>query len=243
MADERNVVEALRAGAQGYLPKDAPIAQIVEAIRAAARGESLIAPRVAGYLVQRLRRPPTEEVADAAGLTPRELEILELMARGMGNIEIGKALHLGQHTVKNQVSSVLRKLQVKNRSQAAVHAVRPAGSCNSGCLGGAGRDGRHAAGLGLGDQRAHRDAERGELLFELVQHHALLRGVGGTGIRSVAQGAQSYVLGLERHRVGAEVGDRPIEIYRAGGQVFRRRGAGRRFARRSRAGAARRGAG
>ncbi len=124
VADERNVVEALRAGAQGYLPKDAPIAQIVEAIRAAARGESLIAPRVAGYLVQRLRRPPTEEVADAAGLTPRELEILELMARGMGNIEIGKALHLSQHTVKNQVSSVLRKLQVKNRSQAAVRAVR-----------------------------------------------------------------------------------------------------------------------
>jgi DNA-binding NarL/FixJ family response regulator len=124
VADERNVVEALRAGAFGYLPKDAPIAQIVEAIHAAARGESLIAPRVAGYLVQRLRRAPIEEVADAADLTPRELEILELMARGMGNIEIGKALHLSQHTVKNHVSSVLRKLQVKNRSQAAVRAVR-----------------------------------------------------------------------------------------------------------------------
>ena len=124
VADERNVVEALRAGALGYLPKDAPIAQIVEAIRAAARGESLIAPRVAGYLVQRLRRAPIEEVADAADLTPRELEILELMARGMGNSEIGKALHLSQHTVKNHVSSVLRKLQVKNRSQAVVRAVR-----------------------------------------------------------------------------------------------------------------------
>lgn len=124
VADERNVVEALRAGALGYLPKDAPIAQIVEAIRAAARGESLIAPRVAGYLVHRLRRAPIEEVADAADLTPRELEILELMARGMGNSEIGKALHLSQHTVKNHVSSVLRKLQVKNRSQAVVRAVR-----------------------------------------------------------------------------------------------------------------------
>lgn len=125
VADERNVIDALLAGACGYLVKDAPIAQIVQGIRAAARGESLISPRVAGQLVKRIRQPATiEPSAIAAELTPREFEILGLIARGMDNGEIARMLFLSQHTVKNHVSSILVKLQVENRIQAAVRAVR-----------------------------------------------------------------------------------------------------------------------
>jgi DNA-binding NarL/FixJ family response regulator len=125
VADERNVIDALLAGACGYLVKDAPIAQIVQGIRAAARGESLISPRVAGQLVKRIRQPPTVETDHGgAELTPREFEILGLIARGMDNVEIARTLFLSQHTIKNYVSSILVKLQVENRLQAAVRAVR-----------------------------------------------------------------------------------------------------------------------
>lgn len=125
VADQRNVTDALLAGACGYLVKDASIDQIIEGIKAAARGESLISPRIASQLVLRLREPPEVEPSLAgAELTPRESEVLEMVARGMDNREIGKALYLSQHTVKNHVSSILVKLQVENRIQAAVRAVR-----------------------------------------------------------------------------------------------------------------------
>lgn len=124
VADEENVIEALLAGACGYLVKDAPIGEIIEGVRAAGRGESLISPRIASQLVKRLRRPATMEIDPGAALTPRELEILELIARGMDNVEIAQTLFLSQHTVKNYVSSILVKLQVENRIQAAVRAVR-----------------------------------------------------------------------------------------------------------------------
>ena len=125
VADQRNVTDALLAGACGYLVKDASIDQIIEGIKAAARGESLISPRIASQLVLRLREPPEVEPSLAgAELTPRESEVLEMVARGMDNREIAKALYLSQHTVKNHVSSILVKLQVENRIQAAVRAVR-----------------------------------------------------------------------------------------------------------------------
>jgi DNA-binding NarL/FixJ family response regulator len=125
MATERNVMDVVLAGACGYLLKDAPIDQIVEGIRAAARGESLISPSVASQLMRRLREPQNVEPALAsADLTPRELEVLELLSRGMDNPQIAKTLFLSQHTVKNHVSSILVKLQVQNRIQAAVRAVR-----------------------------------------------------------------------------------------------------------------------
>ena len=125
MANERNVMDVVLAGACGYLLKDAPIDQIVEGIRAAARGESLISPGIASQLMRRLREPQNVEPALAtADLTPRELEVLELLARGMDNPQIAKTLFLSQHTVKNHVSSILVKLQVQNRIQAAVRAVR-----------------------------------------------------------------------------------------------------------------------
>jgi DNA-binding NarL/FixJ family response regulator len=125
VADERTVTEALLAGACGYLLKDAPIAQIIDGIKAAARGESLISSRVAGHLVRRIRQPPELDAdRSRSDLTPREMEILELIARGMDNPEIAQTLFLSQHTIKNHVSSILVKLQVENRIQAAVRAVR-----------------------------------------------------------------------------------------------------------------------
>jgi DNA-binding NarL/FixJ family response regulator len=124
-SDDQHVMDALLAGACGYLLKHAPIDQIVEAIRAAERGESFISPQIASHLLRRLREP--NEIDPSllrAELTPRELEVLELLARGLDNSEIAKALFLSQHTVKNHVSSILIKLQVQNRIQAAVRAVR-----------------------------------------------------------------------------------------------------------------------
>jgi DNA-binding NarL/FixJ family response regulator len=125
MSEDDYVMNALLAGACGYLLKDAPIEHIVDGIEAAARGESVISPRIASRLVQRLREPPEIEPGlTGADLTPRELEVLALVARGLDNAEIAQALYLSQHTVKNHVSSILIKLQVENRIQAAVRAVR-----------------------------------------------------------------------------------------------------------------------
>jgi DNA-binding NarL/FixJ family response regulator len=124
-ADERSVTDALLAGACGYLVKDAPIDQIVEGIRAAARGESSISPRIASQLIRRMREPAeVEPTRLGTELTPRELEVLKLLSRGVDNPGIARTLHLSQHTVKNHVSSILVKLQVENRLQAAVRAVR-----------------------------------------------------------------------------------------------------------------------
>jgi DNA-binding NarL/FixJ family response regulator len=125
VAEEDHVKDALLAGAVGYLLKDAQINQIIDGIKAAARGESMISPRIASHLVRHLREPSDGEASlSGAELTRRELEVLELLARGMDNPEIAEALYLSQHTVKNHVSSILVKLQVENRIQAAVRAVR-----------------------------------------------------------------------------------------------------------------------
>ena len=125
LADDQHVINALLAGACGYVVKDAPIDQIVEGIRAAGRGESMISPRIASRLVDRLREPEALEARATVGeLTPREREVLELIARGLDNSAIARVLYLSQHTVKNHVSSILIKLQVENRVQAAVRAVR-----------------------------------------------------------------------------------------------------------------------
>ena len=125
-ADEDAVLEAVLAGASGYLLKDASLPEIIRGIRAAAAGQSLIAPAVAGSLLTRLRhhgapdRPPSED----PGLTPREVDVLALVIAGCENSEIGKRLHLSASTVKHHVSNILEKLGVDNRIQAAVLGVR-----------------------------------------------------------------------------------------------------------------------
>jgi two-component system NarL family response regulator len=126
-AREHDVYEALRAGACGYLLKDSPAEEIVAGIRAAAAGHSLLSPQVAAFLLERLRGSfPAADLPDhvAPQLTKRELEVLSLIAAGKENGEIADSLVISQHTAKNHVSSILAKLEVENRIQAAVYAVR-----------------------------------------------------------------------------------------------------------------------
>ena len=125
-SDEEAVLEAVLAGASGYLLKDANLAEIIRGIRAAAAGQALIAPTVAGGLLARLRHhdEPDDPRADGRRLTPREIEVLALVVAGCDNGEIGERLHLSAGTVKHHISSILGKLAVDNRIQAAVLGVR-----------------------------------------------------------------------------------------------------------------------
>jgi two-component system NarL family response regulator len=123
--DEDDVVEALIAGASGYLLKDAPVEEIAAALRAALEGDAVISPRVNRRLVERLRvQHAAQPQAGTAELTDRERQILERIVAGEDNVQIAAALFLSPSTVKNHVSAILAKLRVENRIQAAVHAVR-----------------------------------------------------------------------------------------------------------------------
>ena len=124
-ADEADVTEAILAGATGYVLKDGPIEEVVAGIEAVAAGQSLISPRVATFMLQHLRES-SAEARDLAGahLSNRELEVLSLLAEGRANHEIADLLVISQSTVRNHISSILLKLQVENRVQAAVRAVR-----------------------------------------------------------------------------------------------------------------------
>ena len=127
------VFEALRAGASGFLLKDVQPAQLVEAIRVVASGEALLAPSITRRLLDRFASLDTSERGappELDSLTPRELEILRLIAAGLSNAEIAAELVLSETTVKTHVSSVLRKLNLRDRVQAVVLAyeaglVRP----------------------------------------------------------------------------------------------------------------------
>jgi DNA-binding NarL/FixJ family response regulator len=122
-----DVLHAILAGACGYLLKDSSAEEIGEAVRAAAAGESVISRTVAGRLLNEIRgRDADEEPGDAirATLTDRELEVLKLVASGKENNEIARNLFISPKTVQNHISSILAKLQLENRIQAAVAAVR-----------------------------------------------------------------------------------------------------------------------
>jgi DNA-binding NarL/FixJ family response regulator len=122
--DDR-VVEALRAGASGYLLKDAPLPEIAAGIRAAAAGQSAIAPRVARAVVATVRSSaPAPEPRALPQLSGRERDVLALLADGCDNAEIARRLFLSPSTVKNHVSKLLEKLGVENRVQAAILAAR-----------------------------------------------------------------------------------------------------------------------
>lgn len=135
--DEEYVLEGLRAGAQGYLLKDASAEELVAAIRAVHRGEAPLQPSVAAKIVARLTRPEAMDQAASAGppaqkdgaaplpgdeLTEREREILTHLAQGASNREIGEALFITEGTVKNHVSNILSKLALRDRTQAALWA-------------------------------------------------------------------------------------------------------------------------
>jgi DNA-binding NarL/FixJ family response regulator len=126
-ADDDDVMDAVMAGACGYLLKDSSIQDLIVGIRAAAAGESLISPQIAGKLLQRLRAQSTSEDAAAtirAELSDREIEVLKLIANGKDNAQIARDLFISPKTVKNHISNILMKLQIDNRIQAAVYAVR-----------------------------------------------------------------------------------------------------------------------
>ena len=119
------VYQALRAGAAGFLLKDTPPRQLAEAVRTIAAGESLLAPAVTKRLIERyVSRPPgdTARRERFAELTERELEVLQLITRGLSNAEIGARLFLSEATVKTHVTRILSKLGVRDRVQAVVLA-------------------------------------------------------------------------------------------------------------------------
>jgi DNA-binding NarL/FixJ family response regulator len=119
------VFNALRAGASGFLLKNTPPEQLAEAIRVVTRGDALIAPEVTRSLIQAFVRtpettPPPEQLHDT--LTPREIEVLTLLARGLSNAEIAEELVISQATAKTHVGHILTKLDLRDRAQAIVVA-------------------------------------------------------------------------------------------------------------------------
>ncbi len=120
------VYEALRSGASGFLLKDAPAAELVHAVRVVAAGEALLAPSVTRRLIadfaRRAPRPPPAVAARLAGLTPRETEVLRLVARGLSNTEISERLVIAEQTTKTHVGRILMKLGLRDRVQAVVLA-------------------------------------------------------------------------------------------------------------------------
>jgi DNA-binding NarL/FixJ family response regulator len=122
-----DILDAIVAGACGYLLKDSSIHDLIRGISAAAVGESLISPQIAAKVLRELRAArPTPRAAERlrTELTDRELEVLRLIANGKDNSQIAAELHISPKTVKNHISNILMKLQIQNRIQAAVYAVR-----------------------------------------------------------------------------------------------------------------------
>jgi DNA-binding NarL/FixJ family response regulator len=125
--EDSDVMDAILAGACGYLLKDSSIQDLMAGIRAASLGESLISPNIAAKVLQRVRATSTQpEIANTirAELSDREIEVLKLIANGKDNAVIAAELHISPKTVKNHISNILMKLQIDNRIQAAVYAVR-----------------------------------------------------------------------------------------------------------------------
>ncbi len=122
-AESDRVYQAIKSGALGYLLKDATRAQLLQAIRDVSNGQASIPPGVALKMIHEIDHP-SHLLYTADPLTPRELETLRLIARGLSNQEIAAALFVHERTVAKYVSSVLEKLQLANRTQAALYAVR-----------------------------------------------------------------------------------------------------------------------
>ena len=122
-SDDEALFQAIVAGAAGYLLKQIRGTDIVDAVRRAASGQSLLDPAVTSQVLERLRKPP-EEDERLARLTGQERRILALIAEGMTNRQIASEIHLAEKTVKNYVSNLLAKLGMERRTQAAVFATR-----------------------------------------------------------------------------------------------------------------------
>ena len=124
---DSDVMDAILAGACGYLLKDSSITELISGIHAAAVGESLVSPAIASKVLQRVRASsasPHEAELIQSELSDREIQVLKLIANGKDNGMIALELHISPKTVKNHISNILMKLQIDNRIQAAVYAVR-----------------------------------------------------------------------------------------------------------------------
>ena len=125
--EDSDVMDAILAGACGYLLKDSSIDDLISGIGAASKGESLISPTIAAKVLQRVRATSAQpEIANQirSELSDREIQVLKLIANGKDNAVIAGELHISPKTVKNHISNILMKLQIDNRIQAAVYAVR-----------------------------------------------------------------------------------------------------------------------
>jgi DNA-binding NarL/FixJ family response regulator len=120
------VMDAIRAGADGYLLKGTPRATLVTAVKETAEGQTYLDPKIAGQLLKVVTRPeaPRDPSMVLADLSERELDVLRLLARGLSNIDIAQRLGLSHGTVRNYVSAILTKLDVADRTQAALLALR-----------------------------------------------------------------------------------------------------------------------
>jgi DNA-binding NarL/FixJ family response regulator len=125
--DDEDLFAAVRAGATGYLLKEVSIEELPDAVRAVARGQSMISPAMASRLLNEfnaLSRRVEEQRGTAPRLSDRELEVLRLVARGLSNKDIAAELVIAENTVKNHVRNILEKLQLRSRMEAAMYAVR-----------------------------------------------------------------------------------------------------------------------
>jgi NarL family two-component system response regulator LiaR len=119
--DDEHLIQAIRSGALSYLPKTAGVDQVIDAVRAAARGESVLQPGTTARLLRELRKPAADPLAR---LTPRETDVLKGIAQGRSNREIARALTVSEETVKSHVSAILAKLGLADRTQAAIFALQ-----------------------------------------------------------------------------------------------------------------------
>jgi NarL family two-component system response regulator LiaR len=122
-AEDEQILSAIKSGAMGYLLKDSSPQELLLAIQAVYRGESSLHPSVARRLVNEFSRPPSDQTLRNP-LTEREIEVLKLVAEGLSNQEISDILHVSERTVGKHVGSILDKLQLPNRTQAALYALR-----------------------------------------------------------------------------------------------------------------------
>lgn len=123
--DDEWVFDAVRAGASGYLLKDTPRDKVIEAIHGTAAGKAFVDPGVAGKILDQVASPEAQPASALTGkLTEREVDVLRLVGRGLSNSEIADRLHLSEGTVRNHISIIFSKLNVSDRTHAAILAIR-----------------------------------------------------------------------------------------------------------------------
>ena len=121
---EGHLFDAIKAGAACYVLKTAGAREVIEAVRAAARGDSVLDPSIAARVLEELRSPAAPVSPHGGQLTPREAEVLALVAHGRSNRAIGEELYIEEETVKTHISNILAKLHLADRTQAAIYALR-----------------------------------------------------------------------------------------------------------------------